>query len=251
MQQAVFISGITSDMIQTYFEEALANSKYKCRIMYFDISYLYTFNLEDVPIIGHFTRWISKQGFKVIENGREVFRNPWMIRWHNYLEEWLMGESVTIYGKKIKPKQITRSVDRVPNEFLEKIAGTLAGDEDFFPMKYNAIGSGAVAGSKPSPNDTALYAEEDRIDVTQDPGGGGISRDGSTFYNIANHPISVASTDLTEVGIFDKPKPGLGEEDVPVIDDTMGDHSIFPVKISHDLNQDSPGSSVIIYTCSS
>lgn len=258
-QEQAFIRGITGNEIQTYFEKALANSKYKCRMMFFDLSYLYTFDKKVVPYIGKFTRWITKQERiefeydEKLQKYRPVIRNPWMIKWHNFLEHWLAGGSVNIYNMDIKPIKIARSVDRVPNEALEKIAATMAGlgESTSTPMKYNAIGDGAVAGSSPSPNDTALYAEVNRIDVTVDEGGGGISVDGSTFFNIANHPVSVASTVLTEVGIFDRVKPGAGDVDVPVFDDNMGDHSIFPVEIEHDQGQDSPGSSVIIYTCSS
>jgi hypothetical protein len=250
-QQSVKFHGITSDIIQKCFENALANTKYKCRWMFLDLSYLYTFDKSDVPYIGKFTRWAAEQGAYYWEDGRWVFRNPKMICWHNFLEQWMAGQSVELYNMRIKPTQITQAVDRVPNEALERLCSTLVGEGEFLSMKYNAIGDGAVAGSSPSPNDTALYAEVNRINVITDEGGGGVSRDGSTFYNIANHPISVPSTALTEVGVFDRVKPGAGGEDVPVFDDNMGDHSIFPVEIDHDQNQDSPGSTVIIYMCSS
>ena len=127
----------------------------------------------------------------------------------------------------------------------------MAGFGDFAPMKFNALGDGAVAGTSPSPGDTALVSELDRIDVTSQVGGGGLTVDGSTFMNIGNHDRFMPSGDLTEVGIFDAELPGAGEDDVPIIDDRMGDHSIFPNAVPHTSGTDAAGASVIIYQCSS
>jgi hypothetical protein len=69
--------------------------------------------------------------------------------------------------------------------------------------------------------------------------------------NIGNHDRFSPSGDLTEVGIFDAELPGTGEVGVPIIDDRMGDHSIFPDEVSHTSGQDAAGASVIIYQCSS
>ena len=82
-------------------------------------------------------------------------------------------------------------------------------------------------------------------------GGGGLTVDGSTFMNIGNHDRFMTSGDLTEVGIFDAELPGAGEDDVPIIDDRMGDHSIFPDEVNHISGQDAAGASVIIFQCSS
>ena len=69
--------------------------------------------------------------------------------------------------------------------------------------------------------------------------------------NIGNHDRFMPSGDLTEVGIFDAELPGAGEDDVPIIDDRMGDHSIFPNVVPHTSGTDGAGASVIIYQCSS
>jgi len=217
--------------------------------MFVDCSYLYTFHKEDLPFIRKFTSTINAAGKWVIEKGRKVFRNPKIIQWHNYLETWLLGESVELYGRKIKPKQIERSVDRVPLECLEKIAGSFTG-QDFNTMAYNMIGDGASAGSNPSPNDTDLDNEIARINVITDVGGGALTRDGTTFYSVANFSIDVQSADFTECGIADREKPGTGASDVLVVDDTMGDHSIFPNEVEHEQGQDAVGDTVVIFTCS-
>lgn len=253
MQQQVVLQGITYDDIQKLFEKVVAESKpHRTNLLYLDVAYLYTFEPSDIPFIQKFTdrmraaQYIDKKG---------VMRNPLQIEWHRILERWYSGDYAIIdpgtVGKAIKPIQIERTIDRVVNEFMERVASAMAGFGDFAPMKYNALGDGATAGTSPSPGDTALVNELDRIDVTSQVGGGGITVDGSTFMNIGNHDRFMTGGDLTEVGIFDAELPGTGEEDVPIIDDRMGDHSIFPDAVIHILGQDGPGSTVVVYQCSS
>lgn len=242
MHQQVALQGITKTDIQQIFEEEIRKHRSLPRIMYLDCSYLYTFKLEDVYYVRKFTDMIRESEIVVIENGREVVRNPKAIEWHGFLEKWNAGETVDIWGQPVKPIAITRTFDRVPNEALEQIAGGFTASTDFAPMKFHALGSGAVAGTSPSPNATALVTEVDRIDVTEEPGGGSMTRDGSTIFVVGNHDVFMESSSLTETGIFDSDN---------VLFDRMGDYSIYPAIIPHTSGQDSPGASTIIYQCSS
>ena len=121
---------------------------HKPTLLYLDIAYLYTFDVSDIPYIQKFT-----EKMRLAQQG---YRNPLQIKWHQCLERWNSGEYVHVQGRTIKPIQIVRTVDRVVNEFMERIASAMAGFGDFAPMKFNAIGDGAVAGTSPSPGDTAL-----------------------------------------------------------------------------------------------
>jgi hypothetical protein len=242
--QQVELVGITSETIQKIFEKTVAECyPHKPAINYLDLAYLYTFDLSDIPYVQKFT-----ERMKLTQTRN---RNPLQIEWHRNLERWFSGEYVTIEGRGIKPLQITRTVDRVVNEFLERIASAMAGFGDFAPMKFHAIGDGAEAGTAPAPSDTALINELDRIDVTAEVGGGGITVDGSVFMCIGNHDPFSTSGDMTEMGMFDAEKPATGEEDELIIDDRMGDHSIFPTEVSHLSGQDAPGGTIVVYMCSS
>ena len=249
MSQLLQLQGVTYEDIQRIFEKVVAEAyPHKPSLIYLDVAYLYTFDPADIAFIQHFTnrmraaQYIDKKG---------VPRNPLQIEWHRFCERWYSGEYVSIFDKRIKPTQIQRTVDRVVNEFMERIASAMAGFGDFAPMKFNALGDGAEAGSTPSPSDTALVSEVDRIDVTQQVGGGGITVDGSVFMNIGNHDTFMPSADLTEVGIFDAEFPSTGEEEEIIIDDRMGDHSIFPNEVPHVSGQDAAGSTIVVYQCSS
>jgi hypothetical protein len=244
MQSQVILQGITLDDIQRILEKAVSEAfPNKPNLVYLDVAYLYTFDPSDMVYVGKFTEQMKQ--------AQQDNRNPLQIEWHRYLERWHQGEYVLISGKPIKPIKIVRTVDRVVNEFMERIAAAMAGQGDFAPMKFHAIGDGAEAGTTASPGDTALVSEVDRIDVTQEVGGGGITVDGSTFMCVGNHDVFSPSGEMTEMGMFDAELPGAGEDDVPIIDDRMGDHSIFPDEVSHISGQDSPGGSIIVYQCSS
>jgi hypothetical protein len=244
MSQTLQLQGITHDDIQRIFERAIVEAyPNKPNLLYLDVAYLYTFEPSDIPYIQKFT-----ERMKLAQQDK---RNPLQIEWHRFLERWHSGEYVNVEGRAIKPIQIERTIDRVVNEFMERIAAAMAGQGDFEPLKFNAIGDGAQAGTSPSPGDTALVNELDRIDVTSQVGGGGITVDASTFMNIGNHDRFSTSGDMTEVGIFDAELPGAGEDDVAIIDDRMGDHSIFPVAVNHISGSDAVGATVVIYQCSS
>ena len=240
MQQQVTLQGITYDDIQAMFEKVIVESyPHKPALLYLDVSYLYTFDLSDIPFIAKFT-----EKMKTTQHGN---RNPLQIEFHKMLERWHSGEYVTLYDKQIKPLAIERTVDRIVNEFMTKIAGAMAGFGDFAPMKFHALGDGAQPGVSASPNDTFLQNEIDRIDVQETVGGGGLSVDGSTFMVVGNHDRFVQSADITEAGIFDRDLPGTAS----TVDDVMGDHSIFPAAVPHISGQDGPGGTVIVYMCSS
>jgi uncharacterized Rossmann fold enzyme len=108
------------------------------------------------------------------------------------------------------------------------------------PFQFHALGSGVLTETLPS--DKTMVNQISRIDVTVDPNGGSMSRDGSTIYIIGNHPKSIAQGNLTEVGIFNSANTAI---------DRMLDHSIFPTAIPHLINQDVAGATVVIWQCSS
>jgi hypothetical protein len=233
-EQDVILQGITRADIQRIFEDTIKQFKTIPKIMYFDTSYLYTFDISDVYYIGKFTDTI-----RISQWGKH---NKLAVLWHEYLERWLAGETVRIFDRPIKPTAITRALDRVPNEGLEALAGGFTATSNFEPMKFHAIGGGATAGSSPSPSATGLVTEVDRIDVIEDPGGGTLSRDGSTIFVVGNHDTFVESFEATETGIFDSSDATT---------DLMGDYSIFPDEIPHTAGSDAIGSTTIIYQCSS
>jgi len=239
--------------LQSIYEATLKEIKAEPsnRLLYLDVSYLYTFHLSDVMYVRKFTDIIRISEIIVKEGNRYVRRNPKAIEWMEILEKWHIGEYADVCGHKMKPIQIERSFDRVTNELMEQVAAGLAGAEFFPPMKFHARGDGAEAGTTPAPSDTALVEELDRIDVTAEVGGGGVTVDGSTFMNVGNFDPFSPSGDDTESGIFDAEKPAGGDEGEVVIDDHMGDHSIFPNEVPHISGDDAPGSTTVIYQCSS
>ena len=244
MQQQLVLEGITYDDIQRIFENVVKEAyPNKPNLIYLDVAYLYTFDPSDVPFVQRFT--------DMMRAAQQSNRNSLQIHWHRMLEQWVSGDYIFLEGRSIKPIKIVRTVDRVVNEFMIRIASAMAGFGDFAPMKFHAIGDGAEAGTTPSPSDTALVSELDRIDVTQQKGGGGITVDGSTFMCIGNHDVFSPSGDLTEMGMFDAELPSTGEEEETIIDDRMGDHSIFPDEVEHISGQDAPGGTIVVYQCSS
>ena len=244
MSQLLQLQGVTYEDLKQIFEKVVQEAyPHKPSLVYLDVAYLYTFDVSDIGYIQKFTDRMRLAQFKN--------RNPLQIERHRMLERWYQGDHVTLEGRPIKPLQIERTIDRVVNEFMERIAAAMAGQGDFAPMKFHAIGDGAEAGTTPSPSDTALVSELDRIDVTKDKGGGGITVDGSVFMCIGNHDTFSPGGDMTEMGMFDAELPGSGEVDVPIIDDRMGDHSIFPDEVEHTAGSDAPGGTIVVYQCSS
>jgi hypothetical protein len=235
--QEVVLRGITKADIQKILEDTIKQFHTLPKIYYIDTSYLYTFHLADVYYINKFTDLLRISGRKI----EGTFRNPLAIQWHEWLEQWFAGETVKVFEHPVKPIAITRTLDRVPNEGLEALAGGFTATSIFEPQKFHAIGDGAIAGTNPSPSATGLVAEVDRIDVSTDPGGGGLTRNGSTIFVIGNHDIFTPSMSATETGVFDS---------MSTTSDLMGDYSIFPDEIDHNSGQDAPGSTTVIYQCS-
>lgn len=224
LSMQVQLYGITHEDIQEIFEKVV--KEHKSRFVYVDASYLYNFHLDDfetVRKICHLTRY-SKRA---------------VLEWHQMLERWLQDQTVTLGCRQIKPIQIQRSFDRIVNEAMEDIAGCLIG-MDIIPFKYHAIGTGLVSEALPS--DKAMVNQISRIDVTTDPNGGTLSKEGSTIYIIGNHPKTVEQGDVSESGIFNS---------MSTTNDRMLDHSVFETPISHLINQDIPGSTTVIWQCSS
>lgn len=225
--EPIQLMGITRDDIQAIFEETIKRYRGVAKVIWLDASYLYTFDLSDFAYIRHF-------------NLKQRHDKTLVLEWHRNLERWLQDQTVTMFGKPIKPSQITRTFDRIPNEGLEHIAMAYTGAH-FRPMAFHAIGIGAEPGDDPLPSDRALLDELSRIDVRNNPDGGSLSTEGSTIFIVANHPISTQAGAYTESGVFDSDDE---------TNDIMGDHSIFPDEIEHDANQNAIGGSTIIYQCS-
>jgi len=221
---------ITKEDIQRVFEKVITEHKPRLpRLVYLDLNYLYNFHLDDAEIVRKFCI-LGRYDLNAV------------LQWHQYCERWWADMTVIIGGRQIKPIKISQSLDRVVNEGMEQTALSWTGTNTL-AYKFHAIGDGVV--SEVLPSDKILVNELDRVDVTTDPNGGSISRDGSTFYIVGNHAASTAQGDMSETGVFNAEKP------VSVDNDKMLDHSSFPDEIEHLINQDIPGSTTIIWQCSS
>lgn len=226
--EQVQIYGITRDDIQAIFQKVVDEHRQRIpKLIYLDASYLYNFHLDDFETIR-----------KICILGRYSLRA--VKEWHQILERWYCDQTVTLGCRQIKPIKISRSFDRVVNEGMESVAMHFTGAGSMVPFQFHAIGDGVITQALPA--DTTLVNELSRIDVTVDPNGGSLSRDGSTIYIIGNHPKSIAQGDMVETGVFDS-------EDALV--DRMLDHSTFDDPIEHKINQDIAGSTTVIWQCSS
>src|SRR4030095_16637487 len=178
--QTVQLYGITKDDIQAIFEKVIGEHKKRLpRWIYVDASYLYNFHLDDFETIRKINL-LTRYSLRAVKE------------WHQMLERWLCDQTVVLGCRQIKPIKISRSFDRVVNEAMEDVAsfftGGITGDV-IAPYKFHAIGSGVFTEVLPS--DKAMVNQVSRIDVTQDPNGGSMSRDGSTLYIVGNHPKSI------------------------------------------------------------
>jgi hypothetical protein len=227
MQNQVQLYGITKEEIQRIFEEVIAQHKMVPRWIYVDCSYLYNFDLTDFEYVRKFNLLCRYDLNAVLE-------------WHQMLEKWMCDQSCIIGGRKIKPIKIARSFDRVVNEAMEDVAKFFTGSGTIAPYKFHAIGSGVFGEALPA--DKAMVNQISRIDVTTDPNGGGMTRDGSTIYIIGNHPKSIAGGDMTELGAFNSNSTA---------NDRMLDHSMFITPITHLINQDVAGGTIVVWQCSS
>ena len=230
--QEVELLGITKNDIQEIFEKALKDFKEsKTRIIYLDASYLYSFHLDDFQYVRKLNLLVRRDPLHVRE-------------WHKLLERWYNDQTVRdSNGYAIKPIKISRSFDRVVNEGLEMLAGVITGSSGAGVFEYRTIGDGAISDA--SPSDRALSSEIDRINVNTTPEGGSLSRDGTTIYSVGNHSKSVptpANGEFTECGMHNTDNE---------LTDEMLDHSIFADGVPHTQNADAPGSTTVIYMCSS
>jgi len=223
--------GVSKNDIQTLFEKAIAEVKpHKPNLIYLDVSYLYSFHLDDFP-------YIKKL------NLLTRYDNSLAIEWHRLLERWCQDMTVRDDRHRIlKPIKISRSLDRIVNEGMESVAGAICGDSTIASFPFRSIGDGAVSFA--SPSDKILTNEIDRIDVNETPEGGSLSRDGSTVYSIGNHSPDIptpANEEFTECGMHSTDSETT---------DQMLDHSIFPDPVPHVQFADAPGSTTVIFMCS-
>jgi hypothetical protein len=219
----VQLYGITQDDIQAIFEKVVR--KYRTRLCYLDISYLYTFHLDDFETVRKINLLARYSKRAVTE-------------WHKILERWFCDQTVILGCRQIKPIQIERSFDRVVNEGMEETVMCWMGSSGSV-FKFHAIGNGLVTEALPS--DKAMVNQLSRIDVTQGADGGSVTRDGSTFFIIGNHPKSTEQGDMSETGVFNSESTA---------NDKMLDHSLFLNTVPHLINQDIPGSTTVIWQCS-
>lgn len=231
-QQEVQLYGITRDDIQQIvtrtIEDFIEEMKALPRIIYFDTSYLYNFDLVD---------WEYVKQFNIL--GRH--NNKYVLEWHRCLERWGQDQTVHIFDRPIKPLYLSRTVDRVPNEGLIHIASSYTG-KDFEVMRWHAVGVGADPDNDvASPAAKGLIDQTSRINVEDSPDGGSLSQEGSTLYIVGNHPKTIESGLYTESGVFDSESTA---------NDKCGDYSIFPSGVPHSAGEDAVGSTTVIYQCS-
>jgi hypothetical protein len=221
--------GITKDDIQQIFEEAIKNSQFKPSVMFIDASYMYTFHLDDFEIVKKFNI-LGRYDIDAVKH------------WHICLERWYNDQTVTLGDRTFKPIAISRSFDRVVNEGLEMLATALIGGGGTV-FNFRGIGDGVI--TEASPADTDLYNAIDVINVDTAPEGGSFSRDGTTLYSVGNHAKTVLTpvdNEFTECAMFNDDEEATRK---------ILDHSAFPVPIPHTQNVDAPGSTTVIYLCSS
>ncbi len=231
MLDQVQIFGITKDDIQEIFQKVIDENKPRFpKLVFLDANYLYTFHLNDFVEVRKLTLLTR-------------YDHTLAIEWHRLLERWYQDQTVHINDKLIKPIKISRSFDRIVNEGMEIIASAICQSGGIPAFPYRTIGDGVVGD--PTPSDRILVNECDRIDVNVTPEGGSLSRDGTTVYSIGNHSKTVptpANEEFTECGMHNT-------DDVNT--DKMLDHSVFDDPVPHVQNADAPGSTTVIYMCSS
>lgn len=226
----VQLYGITRDDIQEIFQKVVDENKPRHpKLIFLDANYLYTFHNDDFPDIRKLTLLTR-------------YDHSLAIEWHRLLERWYQDQTVNINDRLIKPIKISRTFDRVTNEGMTMIARSITG-QGVGIFEYRSIGDGVISAA--SPGDKVLSNEVDRINVNEAPEGGSLSTDGSTIYSIGNHAKTTptpANGQFTECGIHDTDNPAT---------DKMLDHSVFPDPIPHTQHAMSPGSTTVIYMCSS
>jgi hypothetical protein len=228
IDKEVVIGGITRQDIQDIFTREFEKRGLQGnRVIFFDVSYLMNFYARDMEYIQKVT-WATRFDIGLMKD------------WHRQVERWYLDQTVRDdFGRLLRPIDILRKVDKVPNEGLEEIAeGIVAGGGGGFI--YNAIGEGI--GSKPYPSDKGCILEIDRINIPQDSIGGSVNRDGSTIYWVANHDKQVQTADVTEGSIHNT-------SDLST--DKCMNHTIFDgYVIEHTQGVDAISRTTTLYMCS-
>ena len=225
--EPAMLYGVSADELQTIYDNALR--EHKTRVFFLDASYLYTFHLDDFEYVKKFN----------ILARYEPRVNP---EWHKCLERWYQDQTVTIGGRTFKPIQISRSLDRVVNEGMEKIADFVIGNGTANAFDVRGIGDGDI--DEPSLSDEDLEHRIDLINVNETPEGGSLTRDGTTIYSVGNHSKEVETpvfNEFTECGMYD---------DLNTTRMNMFDHSVFDDPVEHTQGVDAPGSTTVVYMCS-
>jgi hypothetical protein len=218
--------GVTKDDLQQVYDNALR--EYKTRVFFLDASYLYTFHLDD---------FVEVRKFNLLARYDPTV-NP---IWHQCLERWYQDQTVTIGGRTLKPIQISRTLDRVVNEGMERIAGFVCGIVGVNAFECRGLGDGDI--DEPSLADEDLEHLIDIINVNTTPEGGSLTQAGTTIYSVGNHSKDTETPDnneFTECAMYDD--IGSGRH--------MFDHSTFDDPVEHTQGVDSPGSTTIVYMCS-
>ena len=225
----VQLYNITNHDIQEILQNAVPNTINKPQIIFLGAAYLYTFHLDDFEQVRKFNI-LGRYDIRAVK------------QWHNCLERWLQDQTVTLGDRTFKPIAISREFRRVVNEGLEMLAGCITGGASGI-FEFRSIGDGTASAA--TPGDTTLGNEIDRINVNTTPEGGSITRSGTTIYSVGNHSKDIptpANNEFTECGMHSTDSATTDE---------MLDHSIFDDEIPHVQGEDAPGSTTIIYMCSS
>jgi len=237
MQKLELLDIIGKPNLQELFDSGFKVVPGLPKLIFVGAAYMYTFHLDDFETVRKHN----------ILGRYDVRAN---VEWHRCLERWVNDQSVTLGNRTFKPIKISRNFYRVTNEGMEAVALSIVGsggDVEFGnrAFRYRSIGDGDVAGDVPNPSTKVLVNEIDRIDVNSTAEGGSLSRDGTTIYSIGNHSNTIptpAGDGFTECGMEDTSDPAT---------DLLLDYSIFEDAIPHTQNAYAPGSTTVIYQCSS
>jgi hypothetical protein len=227
--QEVQLYNITNHDIQEILQNAVPSIINRPQLIFLGAAYLYTFHLDDFEQVRKFNL-LGRYDIRAVK------------QWHNCLERWLQDQTVTLGDRTFKPIAISREFRRVVNEGMEILAQSITGGTGT-TFEFRSIGDGTATAA--TPGDTILGNEIDRINVNETPEGGSITRDGTTIYSVGNHEKSIITpvdNEFTECG--------MESTDDPTTDEML-DHSIFVDPIPHIQNEDAPGSTTVIYMCSS
>jgi hypothetical protein len=253
--EQVQLTGITKNDLQEIYDNAL--KEVRTRFFFIDASYLYTFHLDDFNNVRQFNllgRYYSEKlkelnikrskHIPINQKEYEIVKQDnsrYCREWHRCLELWYDDKYVTLGDRRLKPIQISRTLDRVVNEGMEILAGSICGQGD---AKFDCRGIGDGDVDEATIADTSNSHDVDVINVNETAEGGSLSLDGTTVYSIGNHSKEVETPVdgiFTECAMYDN----IAEPNRFILD-----HSIFDSPIEHEQNADSPGSTTVLYMCS-